>query len=442
MKKQLILGAVLSVMAFGFGFPSSTLAAPGEPIPGVDYPLKVKPLIASADLGIENVGTLPTSAFYFFKELRRGLSRLFTFNAVAKAELELKVTNEKAAEALEVEKLSLGDAGALQSALQNFTDAQARLNTLLVRLSETSENPNVAELVKRVDEKTEKHVVLLEQISERWSTDPYVEDAAREGGMGNPDFDLLTKELKDALDNSRKTFTATVSSGAGTGTPTGSVNLLMQKAADQIESAASAIEKANDVLMQVSTTRGAWRPSTDADVGQNVTVPKQTQGATFGEKAKIGVSDRSDESDIFDRWGKLIAKAREHLIEAKKAFAEGKYGEAYGLSRSAEAVVSSIVESDDDVDEIDDSDEDADDSDEDIDGTADDNDDKNNEADKDEGTSATSTTGSGKPSSEIHEDESPRPSDREKASSAATSTSEKKDGAASSERSEGSNSDR
>lgn len=419
MKKQLILGAVFSIMAFGLGFPSGAFAAQGEPIPGIDYPLGFELLIVSSDLGVENVGTLPTSPFYFLKEWRRGFSRLFTFDAVAKAELELKVTNEKAAEALEVEKLSASDAEDLHRALQNFTDAQARLNAQLTKLSEISENPNVAEFMKRVDEKTAKHIELLEHISERWSSDPYAEDAARQGGTGDPDFDLLIEEMQDALDNTRETFTATVSSGAGAGTPTGSVSFLKQKASDQIESASTAIEEANDVLMQVSTTRGVSRPSTDAEAGQNATVPKQTQGTTFGEKAKIGDSGDSDGLDIFDRWGKLIAKAREHLAEAKKAFAEGKYGEAYGLARSAEAVVGGAHESEDDV-EDDDTDDLDDDSNEDI----DDSEDDDNESDKDERTSATSTTGLEKQSSEIHEDESPKPSDREKASSATASTSE------------------
>ncbi|TSC60918.1 MAG: dentin sialophosphoprotein [Parcubacteria group bacterium Athens0416_74] len=437
MKKQLILGAVLSIMAFGFGFPSSAFAAQGGPIPGIDYPLGFELLIASSDLGVENVGTLPTSPFYFLKEWKRGFSRLFTFDAVAKAELELKVTNEKAAEALEVEKLSASDAGDLHRALQNFTDAQARLSAQLTKLSDISENPNVAELMKRVDEKTAKHIELLEHISERWSTDPYAEDAARQGGIGDPDFDLLIEEVQDALENTREIFTATVSSGAGAGTPTGSVSFLKQKASDQIESASTAIKEANDVLMQVSTTRGVSRPSTGDDADQNTTVPKQTQGTTFGEKAKIDDSGDSDGLDIFDRWGKLIAKAREHLAEAKKAFAEGKYGEAYGLARSAEAVVGGAHESEDGV-EDDDTDDLDDGSNEDIDDRTDDD----NKSDKDERTSATSTTGLEKQSSEIHEDESPKPSDREKASSATTSTSQQKDGTESSERSDGSSSDR
>ena len=142
--------------------------------------------------------------------------------------------------------------------------------------------------------------------------------------------------MRKANENTLKTFTATVSRGTGGETPTGSVNFLLKKAADRTESATAAIEEANNALMGVSTTRGIWQPSTNDGAGQNVTVPKQTQGTTFGEKARAG------ESDIFDRWGNSIAKAESHLADAKKAFVEEKYGEAYGLARSAEAVVSGI----------------------------------------------------------------------------------------------------
>src|SRR3989338_1352335 len=58
------------------------------------------------DLGVPDPGVLPTSPFYFVKEWRRGITRLFTFNPIKKAELELTILNEKAAEAQEVEETS------------------------------------------------------------------------------------------------------------------------------------------------------------------------------------------------------------------------------------------------------------------------------------------------------------------------------------------------
>ena len=130
-----------------------------------------------ADLGITDVGTLPTSTWYFFKEWGRGLERFFTFNQVKKAELELRITNEKAAEALAVQTAKPDDAGALTTALENYTKAAERLEARLVKVKETSENPNIAELLERLNDQTLKHALLFNQLAQRWDTDPYVEDA-------------------------------------------------------------------------------------------------------------------------------------------------------------------------------------------------------------------------------------------------------------------------
>ena len=48
---------------------------------------EVVEIITSDDLGVFDPGILPTSRWYFFKEWGRGIQRVFTFNAVAKAAL-------------------------------------------------------------------------------------------------------------------------------------------------------------------------------------------------------------------------------------------------------------------------------------------------------------------------------------------------------------------
>jgi len=54
--------------------------------------------VTTEDLGISDPGLLPTNPFYFLKEWGRGVRQLFAFNPIKKAELELRFTNEKAAE--------------------------------------------------------------------------------------------------------------------------------------------------------------------------------------------------------------------------------------------------------------------------------------------------------------------------------------------------------
>ena len=374
MKKNLILATLCSIVIFGFS--GSAFAVEGEPIAGVDVNLGSNGgLMVSADLGIDSVGTLPTSPFYFLKEWKRGITRLFTFDSIAKAELELNITNQIAAELLEVSngelmRVSSGQDtdsnNGLDRAIQNYTEAQARLNYRITTINGTSNIADTEKLLEDVDKKTAKHLALLQAIAERWESDPYAEDSARKGSIGDPDFDLLTKRLEDAQDNILKTFTITV-------TPINDAPSLKQKAEEQIELAGVAI--------------GEVPAGTIVLVVRGMVLPPPTE----------------DESNIFDRWGNMIAKAKGNLESAKKAFAEGKYGEAYGLARSAEAGVSGVWDDTDIVHVIPGK------------------------------TAPASPETSSKQKAKIGENESPKPSEKANESPAATtSTSEKKESSESS----------
>ena len=124
--------------------------------------------ITSADLGVSDTGTLPTSRWYFFKEWGRGIRRVFTFNAVAKAELELKIANEKAAEVAKVKELNPDDESGIAKALENYKQNQERLKTRLENLKETSQNPNVDRLLENLAESTVKHEKLFTEISKKF----------------------------------------------------------------------------------------------------------------------------------------------------------------------------------------------------------------------------------------------------------------------------------
>lgn len=119
------------------------------------------------DLGLADPGLLPTNPFYFFKEWRRGLQRLFTFNPVAKARLELKITNEKAAEAAKIKEVLVDDDEAVLEALANYEEAQARLRARLESLRETSENPNVERLLEELADRSVRHIKLFDELSQK-----------------------------------------------------------------------------------------------------------------------------------------------------------------------------------------------------------------------------------------------------------------------------------
>lgn len=248
-----------------------------------------------ADLEIGNVGTLPTSRWYFLKEWRRNISRLFTFNSIAKAELELKIANEKAAEALQIQETKPDDAGALAIALENYTRAAERLRARLTKLKETSENPNVEKLIEKLDEQTLKHALLLNQLVERWSTDPYGEDA----NVVNP-RGIRDNHLQGAVDTMQKKIQEIVVAAAQKD------KNREQKAEEQIQRADVAIHEFESELAEFAINEPG--------------VPNNRM------KAGLDTADG------------MLANARAHLTVAKLAFAEGKYGEAFGTARAAEVL--------------------------------------------------------------------------------------------------------
>lgn len=212
--------------------------------------------LTPADLGVTSVGTLPTSHFYFLKQWGRGIQRFFTFNPVAKAELELKFTNETAAELIEVEKVDSTGAATL-NALQNFTDEQDRLNLRLEvvgsNLKNLSVNGNlqIADLTKNVEEKTGKHVQLLQQIG--W--------ISTESGQQS-----INASLDKAQNNTLRTFTITF-------TATNDAPSLMHKATDKIANAEQVIATAEAHVF--------GQPVTFTATVVNTSNPEPTAGTTI-----------------------------------------------------------------------------------------------------------------------------------------------------------------
>jgi hypothetical protein len=248
-------------------------------------------------LRISDIGTLPTSKWYFLKEWKRGISRLFTFDATAKAELELKITNEKATEMFAVSETMPKDAEAITKALTNYTDATDRLRARIDNLEEISGNPNVEKLLKKLDEQTLKHSLLLNQIAERWNTDPYVEDAARVHPEATRD-----NHLQGAVDVMQKKIQDIAVLGA-------------EKDKNIKEKAEAQIKRAEEAVSELKIRID----STPARISTNMTVERQTPKRDFGDRMKAGL----------ETAGGILANA-------KQAFTEGKFGEAFGQARSAE----------------------------------------------------------------------------------------------------------
>lgn len=320
--------------------------------------------ITTTDLGVEDPGILPTSWLYFLKEWGRGISRFFIFNSVAKAELELRIANEKAAEALKVQETKPDDAKALSAAIENYTKAGERLETQFIKLKETSQNPNIEKLLNKLNEQTLKHAILFNQLAERWSSEAYVEDA----NVINPQA-TRDNHLQGAVDVAQKKIQEIVVIAAEREKD------IKQKAEEQIKGAESVIKELELKLANLKSgfihssqtqsaefainepgvpnsrainTKGTGAvagttdepnaPSektgtirqdpTPARISTDITIEKQTPKRDFGDRIKAGL----------ETAGGMLASAKEHISGAKAAFAEEKFGEAFGQARSAEVL--------------------------------------------------------------------------------------------------------
>lgn len=282
--------------------------------------------IGALDLGIHDVGTLPTSRLYFLKEWRRNISRLFTFNAMSEAELELNITNEKAAEMLMVQEERPDDTNAQVNALENYTKAQENLRLRLIDLEETSQNPRVEKLLLQLDQQSLKHARLFNQISERWNNDPYVEDA----NVVNPRA-TRDNHLQGAMDILQKKIQEVVVVGAAKDVH------IEQKAQEQITRAEEVLGELESQLAKFAAEQSAGTSaktgpiridSTPARISTNMTIERQTPKQDFGDRMKAGL----------ETAGGMLANGKARLIEAKSVYAAKKFGEAFGQARSAEVL--------------------------------------------------------------------------------------------------------
>ena len=334
MKKYFISIAVLSIVIFGFGF---SAFAHGE-----DDSLNFDE-ITSVDLGVLDVGALPGDRFYFLKEWRRSIARVLTFSAVKKTELELYIVNEKAAEALTMAERKPDDPEAFTKAIENYTDATNQLEARLIKLKETSENPNIGKLLGKLDAQTLKHAILFNHLAERWAEDPYAEDA----NTVKPEA-ARDNHLQGAVDVLQKKIHNLVLIGAGKD------KHIERKAEEQIARAEEAIKKLESELAEFAinepgvpnnkhaiNTKGGGANSgraSEPDVPNKETGPIRIDSTPARISTNLTIERQTPKRDFGDRMKAGLETAGGMLANAKTAFAEGKFGEAFGQARAAEVI--------------------------------------------------------------------------------------------------------
>ena len=382
MKKSLIiLPIMVSLLFAGIAFADD----------GEEHDEDVLETITTADLGVADPGVLPTSPFYFFKEVGRTFQRAFTFNRVAKAELELRITNEKAAEVKKVEEEHPNDVSALKGALENYRKAQDRLKLRIENLGENSDNPNVDRLLEKLTDRIVLHEKLFEELIERHDDQKsiiqdirtkIVEIAGKAAEKDTPERfkERLRLRLEEGKGSALKHFRSVdFLERIGKHTPEETrlsleglredfaekVRLRLENAADEGE---EGIQRLGDIINRIPGD--ALRRSV---LLEEIRARTSDKGAEFIERVRGGLEDRvADSDDLVEKVEqqiktvqekierlenkireegdsaseavtRLLEQAKDNLEKAKIALSEGNAREAFGLARSAEAIVGNIL---------------------------------------------------------------------------------------------------
>lgn len=338
--------------------------------------------ITLEDLEVSDPGTLPTSPFYFLKNWGRGIERVFTFNPVSRAELELKIVNEKVAEIKKLE--STADEAALTKALENYKESAERLKTRFEALKETSENPNVDKLLDKLADRTLKHQQLFEELK------------AKHEGLRNrieeakEDLEETTTDAAERLDTAEK-LKERFEKAVENQRERNSKEVRAIGVLDKIEGRV----KNDEVRVKISEVKDGLIKKFDARVSSRLVAPSDVSGLLEGlpiteaQKLRIleQVKERTGNADVKIRLeniegrikedvkeeasgkkeeaervmkaareligdlkerinsGKygnipesvksLLLRAENHMVNAKAAFENGKFGEAFGQANSA-----------------------------------------------------------------------------------------------------------
>ncbi|MEK7087461.1 MAG: DUF5667 domain-containing protein, partial [Patescibacteria group bacterium] len=265
------------------------------------------------DLGVPDPGLLPTSNFYFFKEFARGLRRAVTFNAVSRAEFELKIVNEKAAELKKVSQ-SNGDARGLERAVTNYKENAERLRARLEALKETSENPNVDKLLDKLADRVIKHEQLFEELKAKHEAvrerieeaQEDLEEASADAAERLDTAEKLKERFEKAVENQRERNVKEIRA----------VNVL-----DKIE----ARVKNDEVKIKLSEVKDGLIKKFDARVSGRLIapsdIPKLLEALPITEAQKLRileqVKERTENADVKVRLENIEGRFRAEVKKEK-----------------------------------------------------------------------------------------------------------------------------
>ena len=343
--------------------------------------------VTPQDLEVAEPTILPSSPFYFFKNLTRGIQRTLTFNPVKRVELELKQADEKIAEAKKLAAVSPERTEAIGRAVENYRVSAERLKNRLEALPAASQNPNVDKLLEKLADRTVKHEKLFAELKEKLAREPVLLQKL-EAAAGRIEEAAATAAKKDEPNKfARKLEKALTETRGSDLKHVRSLEILdrvHEKADPALQEKLAGIRedfaaRFKEDLEAFAARHEAGAPDTirealeklPGDKARRIIILEEIQGKVAGqakgalertgaaleEKVKAGGEIEAKAGEAIrhakERVEKLnaalketpnappaalrlAAEARRHLEAAERAAETGKFGEAFGQARAAE----------------------------------------------------------------------------------------------------------
>lgn len=345
--------------------------------------------VTSQDLEVAEPTLLPSSPFYFFKNFGRAIQRTFTFNPVRKLELELRFADEKLAETKKLAETSPERTEAIDRAIENYRTSADRLKARFETLAETSQNPNVDRLLEKLTDRTVKHEKLFAELKAKFEENPELKRKFETATETIEAFAATAAQKDEPEKFARKLERALIEVKGSDLKHVRSLEIIdrihekaderlrekladiredfserlhedLEEFAEKHDAAASGIirdtleglpgDKARRlIIIEELKGRAAGRVGEaleEADEALGKTVREREDPAEHAAEAIRHAGERLIKLEATMKAAATVPPAveaharqsRTHLELAKAAFAEQRYGEAFGQARSAEVL--------------------------------------------------------------------------------------------------------
>jgi len=348
--------------------------------------------VVAKDLGISEPKVLPDSPFYFLKNWGRAIGLFFAFNPVKKAELRLKIANEKLMEAKKLVEMKKdpkliertlnefqNEIGKISQEsgenLKKFSEKLIHQQILHQKILQRLEKQVPPEVYEKIKAQREKHLERFAQVMQKVESKEKIAERL-ENELGKikgskfkefKDLETLTEieekmpeevkkrieekkaeieekfreKLEKLPDEEKEKFKSYLDQISGDKLEHLEIisNLEGEEISDKLR---EALEKAKEKKIE-----GVEKEAISADQASSQIKKAEDEIS----KAEGIVGTLSEEEYGGKAARELLDLAKKHLEEAKKAFNEKKYGRAFGLATAsyhealnAERIVEKIEE--------------------------------------------------------------------------------------------------